>query len=45
MGNHGLAILDFQRAIELDEKYAPALFHIGTSKLHSQDIKGAAADF
>ena len=45
MGNHELAIRDFQTAIKLDNKYAEALLSIGTSQLGIKDVYSAKASF
>mgnify|MGYP006113426859 CR=1 FL=1 len=45
MENHLLAIEDFKRAINLDKKYAKALFCRGISLLRSKEIKEAIEDF
>ena len=44
-GNHGEAIADFDRAIELDPDNAEAYSHRGSVKSHIGDIEGAIADF
>jgi tetratricopeptide (TPR) repeat protein len=33
MGNHELAIVDFNKALDLDPKFADALFALGSSRL------------
>ena len=38
MGNHELAIEDFNKAIEIDQDYSKSWFHRGTSKLQSAQL-------
>lgn len=38
MGNHHMAIIDFQKAIDIDPMCIEAFFHIGTSKLKSDQV-------
>ena len=45
MSNHKMAIEDFQQAISKDDQCIEAFFHIGTSKLKSNQIKEAIEDF
>jgi len=45
MGNHELAIKDYEQALEIDNKYADAHFHIGKSHLAIKSIKQAELDF
>jgi tetratricopeptide (TPR) repeat protein len=45
MGNHRLAIRDFERAIELFPKYMDAVFCLGVSKLKSKEIDEARKCF
>jgi len=45
MGNHKLAIGDFLIAIAIDNKYAEALFCLGTSRLKCKEIEEAKNDF
>ncbi len=45
MGNHELAIQDFQSAIQIDNKYAEALLCIGRSYLGIKDVTSAKKSF
>ena len=45
MENHELAIEDFKAALEIDGKYAEALFCIGKSRLKSGMVDQAIKDF
>jgi tetratricopeptide (TPR) repeat protein len=38
MGNHELAICDFEVALEKDSKFADALFNIGKSRLKNKMV-------
>lgn len=45
MGNHKLAIDDFNKAIELDEKLSEGFFRRGLSMFHSKRYQEAIEDF
>lgn len=45
MGNHQMAIKDFQHAILIDPKCIKAYYHNGTSKLKDGQIQAAIDDF
>jgi hypothetical protein len=45
MNNHTMAINDFQKAIELDDRSSVAYFYKGTSKLKSNSVSEAIQDF
>jgi len=45
MGNHHQAILDFQKAIEIDKNNTMAFFFSGISRLQSKQIDEAIKDF
>ena len=38
MGNHELAIKDFEQALEIEPKYAEAYYHVGKSRLANKDV-------
>jgi len=45
MGNHTAAIRDFEEAIRIESGYSLAFFYRGISKLKSNQVKQAMADF
>jgi lipoprotein NlpI len=45
MNNHSAAISDFETAIRIEPFYALAFFYMGVSKLKSNSVKNAMADF
>lgn len=45
MGNHSYAIPDFQKAIEIDNRYDTAYYLLGQSKLKSKQVESAISDF
>jgi tetratricopeptide (TPR) repeat protein len=45
MGNHRLAINDFNSAIQIDEKFAESYYRRGLSELESKNFKEAIKDF
>lgn len=45
MGNHHMAIKDFQHAIQIDSRCVKAYYHNGTSKLKDGQIEAAIMDF
>ena len=45
MGNHELAIKDFEQALEIEPKYHEALYHVGRSRLASKNVIQAEKDF
>ena len=45
MGNHELAIKDFEEALSKDNKFADALFNIGKSRLKNKMVEQAEEDF
>jgi tetratricopeptide (TPR) repeat protein len=45
MGNHQMAIEDFEKAKELEPNYSPSHFYLGVSKLQSRDPRSAREHF
>lgn len=45
MGNHQLAIRDFNKAIEIDEELSEGYYRRGYSKLYSKSFHEAINDF
>lgn len=45
MGNNWQAINDFEQAIKLDDRYSPAYYYLGISKLKDHKPEEAKEDF